>query len=93
MTRFAIFKNSSPVTRYTQLLGRQASNALRDVHPVPDYRAIGMKTARPKDEQRAESQGIHQSDQSLTHPLARMPTTPSSSTQTTTWVTGTRRLR
>ena len=50
MTRFVISKNSSPISRYTRLPGRQASNALRDVHPVPDYRAIGMKTARPQDE-------------------------------------------
>ena len=46
MTRFVISINSSLISlcRYTRLRGGQVSNALRDVHPVPD-------SARPKDEQ------------------------------------------
>ena len=53
MTRFVISSNSSLISLscYTRLRGGQVRNALRDVHPVPDSRAIGMKTARPKDEQ------------------------------------------
>ena len=53
MTRFVISINSSPISlsRYTRLRGGQVRNALRDVHPVPDSRQVGMRTARPKDEQ------------------------------------------
>ena len=53
MTIFVISIKSSLISlsRYTRLRGSQVSNALRDVHPVPDSRAIGMRTARPKDEQ------------------------------------------
>ena len=82
MTRFVISSNSSLISLscYTRLRGGQVRNALRDVHPVPDSRAIGMRTARPKDEQ-CESNApkapvVHQSDQRLTHTLARMRRTP-----------------
>ena len=53
MAIFVISIKSSLISlsRYTRLRGGQVRNALRDVHPVPDSRAIGMRTARPKDEQ------------------------------------------
>ena len=53
MTIFVISINSSLISlsRYTRLRGSQVSNALRSIHPAPDSRAIGMKTAKLKDEQ------------------------------------------
>ena len=78
MTECVIPNESSPISLsgYTRLRRQQVSNALRDVHPVPDSRSLGMRTARPKDEQcqsnAPKARGWPCQPQRLLQTLARM---------------------